>query len=201
MDDTSDEQQCGSKRYYFRRATRESRSKLTLMAAYDEEETCSDCFSDSSRLRRYPHLRSARDCATVRERNRMHKLNRAFEELRKVIPKGSNHGEEKLSKIATLRLAIHYISVLSNILEQNSSEEKDADDCLEPTSKRQRLSDDEQETASNSSGNEFGSDCSPEGIFFNESKSLSFILSKVCPLCLAKECVSWAIKKGDKFYT
>ena len=131
----------------------------------------------------------------------MHKLNRAFEELRKVIPKGSNHGEEKLSKIATLRLAIHYISVLSNILEQNSSEEKHADDCLEPTSKRQRLSDDEQETASNSSGNEFGSDCSPEGIFFNESKSLSFILSKVCSLCLTKECVSWAIKKGDKFYT
>ena len=99
----------------------------------------------------------------------MHKLNRAFEELRKVIPKTSHNDDEKLSKIATLRLAIHYISVLSNILEQNSVEGKDEDD-FEPTSKKQRLSDEEQETSSNSSGNEFGSEHSPEGIFFNESK-------------------------------
>lgn len=172
MDDTSEKEQGGTKRYHLRPVSRESRSKLAVLAAIDAEdegEICSDCFSDSTRLRRYPHLRSTRDCATVRERNRMHKLNRAFEELRKVIPKTSYNEEEKLSKIATLRLAIHYISVLSNILEQNSMEEKEEDD-FEPTSKRQRLSDEEHETSSNSSGNEFGSEHSPEGIFFNESK-------------------------------
>ena len=101
----------------------------------------------------------------------MHKLNRAFEELRKVIPKTSYNREEKLSKIATLRLAIHYISVLSNILKQDSGEERDEDE-IQPTSKRQRLSDEEQETASNSSSNECGSEHFPEGIFFNESKCL-----------------------------
>ena len=175
MDGTSKKDQGGSKRYHLRPVSRESRSRLAVLAAFedDEEETCSDCFRDSTRLRRYPHLRSTRDCATVRERNRMHKLNRAFEELRKVIPKTSYDGEEKLSKIATLRLAIHYISVLSNILEQNSTTEGETEDELEPTSKRQRLSDEEQDTASNSSSNEFGSEHSPEGIFFNESKLAS----------------------------
>ena len=173
MDDTSKREQNGSKRYHLRPVSRESRSKLAVLAAFedDDEEICSECFSDSTRLRRYPHLRSSRDCATVRERNRMHKMNRAFEELRKVIPKTSNNAEEKLSKIATLRLAIHYISVLSNILEQDSGEGKGEGE-FEPTSKRQRLSDEEQDTASNSSSNEFGSEHSPEGIFFNESKCL-----------------------------
>lgn len=171
MDDTSEKGQGGSRRYHLRPVSRESRSKLAVLAAFeeDEEEVCCECFSDSTRLRRYPHLRSARDCATVRERNRMHKLNRAFEELRKVIPKTSYDGEEKLSKIATLRLAIHYISVLSSTLEQSSTEGRDGNDH-EPTNKRQRLSDEEQDTSSNASSNEFGSEHSPEGIFFNESK-------------------------------
>lgn len=54
--------------------------------------------------------------ATVRERNRMHMLNDAFDDLRKVVPK-SNLGEhQKLSKIATLRLAIRYISSLTKTL-------------------------------------------------------------------------------------
>jgi len=99
----------------------------------------------------------------------MHKLNRAFEELRKVIPKESYDGDEKLSKIATLRLAIHYISVLGNILEKDSEDDSEKDeDEAEPTNKRQRLSD--EETSSNTSSTEFGSQCSPEGVFFNESK-------------------------------
>ncbi|CAH3156928.1 unnamed protein product, partial [Porites lobata] len=170
MDVTSKKDQGGSKRYSLRPVSRESRSKLAVLAAFEdeEEEMCNECFNDSTRLRRYPHLRTSRDCATVRERNRMHKLNRAFEELRKVIPKTTYNREEKLSKIATLRLAIHYISVLSNILKQDSGEERDEDE-IQPTSKRQRLSDEEQETASNSSSNECGSEHSPEGIFFNES--------------------------------
>lgn len=169
--DTSVGNQSTKKRYHLRPASRVARSKLAMLASIEDEreDICSDCFRDSNRLRRYPHLRSNRDCATVRERNRMHKLNRAFEELRKVIPKESYDGDEKLSKIATLRLAIHYISVLADILEKDSEDdsEKDEDDA-EPTSKRQRLSD--EETSSNTSSTEFGSQCSPEGVFFNESK-------------------------------
>lgn len=99
----------------------------------------------------------------------MHKLNRAFEELRKVIPKESYDGEERLSKITTLRLAIHYISVLANVLEKDSEDESEKDENeTEPASKRQRLSD--EETSSNTSSTDFGSQCSPEGVFFNESK-------------------------------
>lgn len=164
--------QSEKKRYHLRPASREARSKLAMLASFEdgeEEDVCSECFRDSTRLRRYPHLRSNRDCATVRERNRMHKLNRAFEELRKVIPRESYDEEEKLSKIATLRLAIHYISVLANILEQESGDDSEKDeDEAEPTNKRQRLSD--EETSSNTSSTEFGSQCSPEGVFFNESK-------------------------------
>lgn len=158
----------GKKRYHLRHKSREARNKLAELANFEEDgdEICSDCFRDSARLRKYPHLRSSRDCATVRERNRMHKLNRAFEELRNVIPKESYDGEEKLSKIATLRLAIHYINVLENILEQDSGDESEKDE--DATSKRQRLSD--EETSSNSSSAELDSQGSPEGIFSNESK-------------------------------
>ncbi|XP_078383646.1 uncharacterized protein LOC144666156 [Oculina patagonica] len=178
---TSTRNQSEKKRYHLRPASREARSKLAMLASFEddeEEDVCSECFRDSTRLRRYPHLRSNRDCATVRERNRMHKLNRAFEELRKVIPKESYDEEEKLSKIATLRLAIHYISVLANILEQDS--EKDEDE-IEPTNKRQRLSD--EETSSNTSSTEFGSQCSPEGVFFNESFWCGTLEEFVGPHC------------------
>lgn len=169
--DASTRKEDGKKRYHLRQTSRETRSKLAALASFEDDvdEICSECFRDSARLRRYPHLRSNRDCATVRERNRMHKLNRAFEDLRKVIPRESYDGEEKLSKIATLRLAIHYINVLANILEQDSGDESEKDEYeTEPTSKRQRLSD--EETSSNTSSTEFGSQCSPEGVFFNESK-------------------------------
>ena len=163
----------GNKRYHLRPVSRETRSKLAELAAYEEEEEdfCNECFRDTARTRRYPHLRSNRDCATVRERNRMHTLNRAFEQLRNVIPKSNHDREAKLSKIATLRLAIHYISVLASILERGSNGQED--ECLEPTSKRLRTGrrdEEEEETASNSSSNEMESECSPQGVFFNESK-------------------------------
>lgn len=59
---------------------------------------------------------NSRGCATERERNRMHLLNDGFEELRKVVPR-SNVGEhQRLSKIATLRLAIQYIGALAGAL-------------------------------------------------------------------------------------
>ncbi|ESO84788.1 hypothetical protein LOTGIDRAFT_60576, partial [Lottia gigantea] len=59
-----------------------------------------------------PQYGQARDGATERERSRMHLLNDAFDQLRKVVPKSNLSEHQKLSKIATLRLAIHYISAL-----------------------------------------------------------------------------------------
>jgi len=56
---------------------------------------------------------------TIRERNRMHALNEAFDELRRVVPKANLHDHQRLSKIATLRLAIHYISCLTQILDSS----------------------------------------------------------------------------------
>ncbi|KAL7668454.1 hypothetical protein ACOME3_009156 [Neoechinorhynchus agilis] len=55
--------------------------------------------------------------ATVRERNRMYHLNQAFDELRNAIPKSSAFENRRLSKIATLRLAIQYIGTLTRILQ------------------------------------------------------------------------------------
>ncbi|CAF1084627.1 unnamed protein product [Didymodactylos carnosus] len=75
---------------------------------------------------------------TVRERNRMHALNEAFDELRKVVPKSNLNDHQRLSKIATLRLAIHYISALTSIL-QSSGSLKAIDRTLIPQiSKRRR---------------------------------------------------------------
>lgn len=64
----------------------------------------------------------AREGATERERNRMHALNDAFDDLRRVVPKSNLSEHQKLSKIATLRLAIHYIKALTNMLKNSGTE-------------------------------------------------------------------------------
>ncbi|CAH2306322.1 pancreas transcription factor 1 subunit alpha-like [Pelobates cultripes] len=55
-----------------------------------------------------------RQAANVRERRRMLSINSAFEELRNRVP--TFPYEKRLSKIDTLRLAIAYIALLSDIL-------------------------------------------------------------------------------------
>lgn len=70
---------------------------------------------------------------TVRERNRMHALNEAFDELRRVVPKANLHDHQRLSKIATLRLAIHYISCLTQILDSNRTTKQYPHQLLSPT--------------------------------------------------------------------
>lgn len=80
---------------------------------------------------------SSRNGATVRERNRMHILNDAFDDLRKIVPKSNLSEHQRLSKIATLRLAIHYIGALTKIL-QNSGGYKPIDPSLLPVMPRRR---------------------------------------------------------------
>uniref|UniRef100_A0A8C6NI08 BHLH domain-containing protein n=1 Tax=Nothobranchius furzeri TaxID=105023 RepID=A0A8C6NI08_NOTFU len=58
--------------------------------------------------------RHRRVAANARERRRMHGLNKAFDELRSVIPSLEN--EKKLSKYDTLQMAQIYITELSDLL-------------------------------------------------------------------------------------
>lgn len=74
--------------------------------------------------------------ANERERNRMHNLNDAYEELRKVVP--HYPADRKLSKIETLILAQNYILSLSDLLLQRTSAEYqqkiDKEFCSQPYS-------------------------------------------------------------------
>lgn len=103
-----------------------------FLNSWEHEPTSSDTSAGSSEsetepsknkakpVRRVPEL--VRIGATVRERTRMHMLNDAFDELRKVVPKNSLGEHQKLSKIATLRLAIQYIGALVTTLRTSGVE-------------------------------------------------------------------------------
>lgn len=112
--------------YKLRKRSRETRDKMARMARaiYEEDEEhdsgyLSDSFSLAAQVKRpRSHVRVS---ATKRERARMHKLNKAYDKLRQVVPKlgGCDSRNERLSKIATLRLAIDYISMLTEYLAGN----------------------------------------------------------------------------------
>lgn len=100
----------------------------TKLADIQQQKAKEDGFSEDSEFR---------NGATLRERNRMHILNDAFDELRKIVPKSNLSEHQRLSKIATLRLAIHYISALTKIL-QNSGGCKPVDPSLLPAPPKRR---------------------------------------------------------------
>ena len=92
-----------------------------------------DYYKDITRTKTKPRVTITKDGAssepgfirvgaTVRERTRMHVLNEAFDELRKVIPKSNLSDHQKLSKIATLRQAIQYIDALVRTLKSSGVE-------------------------------------------------------------------------------
>ncbi|CAL8296373.1 unnamed protein product [Lota lota] len=56
-----------------------------------------------------------RQAANIRERKRMYSLNEAFDELRRKVP--TFPYEKRLSRIDTLRLAMVYISFMTDLLE------------------------------------------------------------------------------------
>ena len=92
--------------------------------------TCEDNNKEACNRKRTAAVRKTSDSvptfirigATVRERSRMHVLNEAFDELRKVIPKSNLSEQQRLSKIATLRQAIQYIDALVRTLESSGVE-------------------------------------------------------------------------------
>uniref|UniRef100_A0A0R3T421 BHLH domain-containing protein n=1 Tax=Rodentolepis nana TaxID=102285 RepID=A0A0R3T421_RODNA len=80
------------------------------------EGTISNRTSKSSKMRvKHDETVTQRFLANIRERQRTQSLNRAFADLRHIIP---TLPSDKLSKIQTLRLATQYISFLSNLLNE-----------------------------------------------------------------------------------
>lgn len=77
-------------------------------------ETDSDRAAEGGKTGHFGPQRYRRVAANARERRRMHGLNKAFDELRSVIPSLEN--EKKLSKYDTLQMAQIYITELSELL-------------------------------------------------------------------------------------
>lgn len=75
-----------------------------------------DCVkaAEGGKANHFGPQRHRRVAANARERRRMHGLNKAFDELRSVIPSLEN--ERKLSKYDTLQMAQIYITELSELL-------------------------------------------------------------------------------------
>lgn len=78
----------------------------------------------TSKRRQHVINHSRRCKANQRERNRMHSLNAALDRLRTRMPLPQSVGSydsrrtlQKLSKIETLRMALNYICLLKNILQ------------------------------------------------------------------------------------
>jgi len=93
---------------------------------------------DSNRPKHKPPPLSKyrRKTANARERNRMREINVAFETLRQAVPHISNtiaYGNEKLTKITTLRLAMRYIQALRQALDSNNDESSELDKFLNST--------------------------------------------------------------------
>ncbi|KAM7417910.1 hypothetical protein PAMA_017526 [Pampus argenteus] len=77
-------------------------------------EAESDGAAEEGKTSHFGPQRYRRVAANARERRRMHGLNKAFDELRSVIPSLEN--EKKLSKYDTLQMAQIYITELSELL-------------------------------------------------------------------------------------
>ncbi|KAM7389559.1 hypothetical protein PAMP_023526 [Pampus punctatissimus] len=77
-------------------------------------EAESDGAAEEVKTSHFGPQRYRRVAANARERRRMHGLNKAFDELRSVIPSLEN--EKKLSKYDTLQMAQIYITELSELL-------------------------------------------------------------------------------------
>ncbi|XP_028149573.2 twist-related protein-like [Diabrotica virgifera virgifera] len=74
--------------------------------------------SNKSKSKAPPLSKYRRKNANARERTRMKEINAAFEMLRKAVPHMTQQEQqnEKLTKITTLKLAMKYISTLSELL-------------------------------------------------------------------------------------
>ncbi|XP_062717137.1 helix-loop-helix protein delilah isoform X2 [Aedes albopictus] len=110
---------------------RQRQSRRSTPAAKPEKKTVP---KEKPKQKAPPLSKYRRKTANARERTRMREINSAFENLRKAVPiavagssgtsspvsspgpSGGNSSSEKLTKITTLRMAMKYIRILSEIL-------------------------------------------------------------------------------------
>ncbi|CAK6434486.1 unnamed protein product [Pipistrellus nathusii] len=86
-----------------------------------EEETGRGASLPGRPRRKRVITHAQRQAANVRERKRMFNLNEAFDRLRRKVPTFAY--EKRLSRIETLRLAIVYISFMTELLQSCKEEE------------------------------------------------------------------------------
>ncbi|XP_070142641.1 helix-loop-helix protein delilah [Drosophila kikkawai] len=89
-----------------------------------------------------PLSKYRRKTANARERTRMREINTAFETLRHCVPQAitgedAANASEKLTKITTLRLAMKYITMLSDSIQDPSYESEFIGECLEESANRE----------------------------------------------------------------
>ena len=95
---------------------RNNNSNCISPATSSSDESCNETEIKNDLL--LFQKRQRRCAANMRERNRMHVVNFAFDRLREVVP--SYPANRKLSKIETLRMACSYIQELTNLLKSNA---------------------------------------------------------------------------------
>lgn len=84
---------------------------------FDIIPSSSSCLQPTTRKKRKLNGQQ-RDEATIREKHRMLKLNKAYTQLRLVLPV---ENKCKLSRIETLRTAVNYIHLLNQLLEVDNN--------------------------------------------------------------------------------
>ena len=93
-------------------------SNCVSSATSSSDESCNDHEVELKGEVVVIQKRQRRNAANMRERNRMHVVNFAFDRLREVVP--SYPANRKLSKIETLRMACSYIQELTNLLKNTT---------------------------------------------------------------------------------
>ncbi|EDV33994.1 uncharacterized protein Dana_GF20734 [Drosophila ananassae] len=98
--------------------------------------------STKAKTKAPPLSKYRRKTANARERTRMREINTAFETLRHCVPQAitgedATNASEKLTKITTLRLAMKYISMLSEAIQDPSYESEFIGECLEESANRE----------------------------------------------------------------
>lgn len=106
-----------------------SRSKADINNSANDEftalPTIEKVAKEKPKQRAAPLSKYRRKTANARERTRMREINHAFETLRQSVPvivagSQAQSTNEKLTKITTLRMAMKYIKILSDILDDKT---------------------------------------------------------------------------------
>lgn len=107
-----------------------SRSRASINNSANDEHTAlltvkEKVAKEKPKQRAAPLSKYRRKTANARERTRMREINHAFETLRQSVPvivagSQAQSTNEKLTKITTLRMAMKYIKILSDILDNKT---------------------------------------------------------------------------------